>query len=246
MFCEFCGEIHTGSYGSGRFCSQKCARGFSTNSKRKEINDKVSKTLTKERIVKICLECREQFYPYKNRESIKFCSTTCATKYRSKNPEYLKKLSEAQKERCKSLEERKRLRDIGRKGGFGKKGYTKNGVKFDSSLEEKCFNLLEELDVDYVAHKHLPNSSKVSDIYLPDLSLWIELDGINREKRKEWLDSNYKYWQEKLDVYNKNNLKHVIYKTFEEFKEGLAQLVRAPVLQTGGESKHWFESSIPQ
>ena len=43
--CENCGIEHNGSYGSGRFCSCKCARGFSTKNKRKEINEKVSKSL---------------------------------------------------------------------------------------------------------------------------------------------------------------------------------------------------------
>lgn len=45
MICENCGIEHTGEYGSGRFCSSKCARGFSTKSKRQEINQKVSQTL---------------------------------------------------------------------------------------------------------------------------------------------------------------------------------------------------------
>lgn len=43
--CENCNKEHNGSYGSGRFCDKVCARGFSTKSKRKEINEKVSKTL---------------------------------------------------------------------------------------------------------------------------------------------------------------------------------------------------------
>ena len=43
--CENCESKHDGNYGSGRFCSSKCSRGFSTKSKRKEINEKVSKTL---------------------------------------------------------------------------------------------------------------------------------------------------------------------------------------------------------
>lgn len=43
--CENCGNDHNGEYGSGRFCSSKCARGFSTKAKRAEINEKVSKTL---------------------------------------------------------------------------------------------------------------------------------------------------------------------------------------------------------
>lgn len=45
--CEYCGKGHNGEYGSGRFCSQQCARGFSTKAKRKEINKQVSKTLKK-------------------------------------------------------------------------------------------------------------------------------------------------------------------------------------------------------
>ena len=45
--CENCHEEHDGSYGSGRFCSVKCARGFATKANRKEISEKVSKTLTK-------------------------------------------------------------------------------------------------------------------------------------------------------------------------------------------------------
>ena len=43
--CENCGCEHDGTYGSGRFCSRKCARCFSTKGKRSEINDKISKTL---------------------------------------------------------------------------------------------------------------------------------------------------------------------------------------------------------
>ena len=41
MICEYCSNDHDGSYGSGRFCNAKCARGFSTKAKRKEINVKV-------------------------------------------------------------------------------------------------------------------------------------------------------------------------------------------------------------
>lgn len=41
--CEYCEEIHNGDYASGRFCDDRCARGFSSKAKRKEINEKVSK-----------------------------------------------------------------------------------------------------------------------------------------------------------------------------------------------------------
>lgn len=39
--CEKCNIEHNGSYASGRFCSVKCSRSFSTSIKRKEINQKV-------------------------------------------------------------------------------------------------------------------------------------------------------------------------------------------------------------
>ena len=44
--CENCQKSHNGEYGSGRFCSNVCARSFSTKLKRKEINKKVSQTLS--------------------------------------------------------------------------------------------------------------------------------------------------------------------------------------------------------
>lgn len=43
--CENCNELHEGVYGSGRFCSQECARSYSTKLKRNSINETVSKRL---------------------------------------------------------------------------------------------------------------------------------------------------------------------------------------------------------
>lgn len=48
MLCERCMNDHDGSYGSGRFCASKCARGFSTAEKRSDINTKVSKKLQRQ------------------------------------------------------------------------------------------------------------------------------------------------------------------------------------------------------
>ena len=45
--CECCGKKHNGRYATGRFCSKKCACSFSTKSKRKEINKKVSERIKK-------------------------------------------------------------------------------------------------------------------------------------------------------------------------------------------------------
>lgn len=45
MKCENCKSKHDATYGSGRFCSVKCARGFSTKANRSYISNKVSKTI---------------------------------------------------------------------------------------------------------------------------------------------------------------------------------------------------------
>lgn len=46
MKCEKCLCEHDGTYGTGRFCSIKCARGFATLKARADINKKVSLKLT--------------------------------------------------------------------------------------------------------------------------------------------------------------------------------------------------------
>ncbi len=45
MNCENCGKQHDGAYASGRFCSKGCSKGFATKANRKEINERISKTL---------------------------------------------------------------------------------------------------------------------------------------------------------------------------------------------------------
>jgi hypothetical protein len=77
--CENCNEDHNGEYGSGRFCSSKCARGFSTKNKRKEINEKVSKKLSYDVKLKICKGCNRTFTPKQRRN--KFCSQSCSTSF---------------------------------------------------------------------------------------------------------------------------------------------------------------------
>jgi hypothetical protein len=106
MFCQNCNLEHTGTYGSGRFCSVKCARGFSTKAKRTEINKQVSATqagrkLTKEhiknielgnnfnrkeKIVKSCTECGAEMI-CRPSDMRKYCSTKCWVNYTEKNKE---------------------------------------------------------------------------------------------------------------------------------------------------------------
>ena len=213
--CENCSIDHDGSIGSGRFCSLKCSRSFSTKSKRKEINEKVSLTLKGrespkkgnyiiERIIEKCSRdnCNVMLEKYFD-VGMKFCSKACASSYSSKK-------------RCNSLEERNRMREIGRKGGFGKKGITKNGTRYESGLEKICFEYLEDLAIKFQPHKQITGSSKVCDVYINDFDLWIEIDGINREKRKKWLGKQYEYWKNKLEIYEEKKLDYsIVYSLLE-------------------------------
>jgi len=217
--CENCENEHSGTYGSGRFCSKKCAKAFSTKAKRKEINEKVSKKRKENAhkdVEKICPECKKQFAVHWNKRNNICCSSSCARKLRSKDPIYIQKISNSLRNIYKNEEKRKHLRDIGRKGGFGTKGKTKNGTQYQSKIEKQCFEWLEENNIKFEAHKYIPNSSKISDIYLMEKNLWIEIDGINREKKKKWLGQDYNYWLNKLEIYKQNNLQYKIVYTLEE------------------------------
>lgn len=90
MKCEYCNKEHNGEYGSGRFCNSKCARGYSTREKRKEINEKVSKKLIKTGKYSInnfsgkCLFCGNEI-----KGKVKFCDLKCSYDFIYK--EYIKK-----------------------------------------------------------------------------------------------------------------------------------------------------------
>lgn len=152
------------------------------------------------------------------------------------------KISIKTKKRCEDPNERIRLREIGRKGGFGKKGLTKGGIFFQSSLEEKCFSFLEDNNIIFESHKVLPESNRICDIYFPDKKLWIELDGINREKKKKWLGKDYDSWIEKLDEYKIKNLNYVILYNFTEFIK-YCQIVQ--LVQNACVTRKWSWARFP-
>ena len=136
--CEKCNISHDGKYGSGRFCSQKCSRSFSTSSKRKEINEKVSRSFNEKRILieKACLICSEKFIVVKRKSCKKTCSKSCSGKLRNSSLDLREKLSVA---RTKAI--------ISGKTNFKsiKCDYKfKNSlIKCDSKIEYACLNYFE-------------------------------------------------------------------------------------------------------
>ena len=110
MKCENCEIEHNNSYGSGRFCSSKCARGFSTKNKRLLINKKVSeklkgqihetKLLTIEYFTNVCPICHEEYKTRKKKRV--YCSQKCARQNNGCCESAKKKISIKVQERIKN------------------------------------------------------------------------------------------------------------------------------------------------
>ena len=89
MKCNNCKQkdaVKYSKYTSGEFCSRECARAFSTKNKRKEINEKISKSLTgrgNENVKINCGICNIEFEVEWKRRNREFCSIGCASTYRN-------------------------------------------------------------------------------------------------------------------------------------------------------------------
>lgn len=206
-----------------QYCSRKCANGHiqtkGQNDKRSIANKNKTPWNKDFSLIyfSFCKSCKRSL-------GAKNKSGYCRSCF-NKTTEYKNKMSIIMKERCKNIDERKRLRDIGRNGGFGKKGYTKGNNRYESDFEKNCFEFLEENKIKFEAHKYIPNSSKVSDIYLIDFNKWVELDGIDRRKIKKYktFENNYKRWEEKIKLYKELELDYSIVYNMTEF----VNLIRA-------------------
>jgi hypothetical protein len=138
MNCEKCGIEQNGLYGSGRFCSSKCARSFSTIAKRKEINVKISKII-KEKLSKgIMIGCVKRSDDNVIKSNCDICGKGYITRTYEKRGRYRKTCSNecSIKLRTKTYSENK-TKIVGgyRMGsGKGKSGWYK-GYWCDSTYE---------------------------------------------------------------------------------------------------------------
>lgn len=136
--CEKCGVEHNGSYASGRFCSAKCSRSFSSCTNREETNAKVSKTLSAKVIMleKTCPICNKEFLVKKSRSYRKTCSKTCGHKLSNSNPETIEKLSIARTKAI--LAGKTNFNSIKCNYKFGDQL-----IRCDSKIEYACLNYFE-------------------------------------------------------------------------------------------------------
>ena len=196
--CENCEVSHTGEYGSGRFCSIKCSRGFSTKAKRKEINEKVSLKMKKDGHIKQCEFCGNDF---KTKRKIKrFCNSSCSTKKLHTDVDFREKI-------------KKKLDENGNWGGYqknssrGKSGWYK-GYWCDSSYElvYVIYNL--EHNIKFQRNKegfeYIFNNKTYK--YYPDFILddgtYIEIKNFLTEQVKEKI----KQFKHKLNILFKKDI----------------------------------------
>lgn len=218
MKCEMCQKDITSCYGSGRFCSSYCARGFSTSKNRDEISMKVSKTLTKPLKFISCGSCGTSLQKGLHK---KYCNQACQNADEALKRLRSTSLSKTLKAKfANNLELRTRMREIGRFGGFGTRCKTESGINCDSLFEKRGFEILEFYSIKFIPHKVLPNSSRISDAYLPEFDTWIEIDGINREKRyTDKTSSGWLQWDGKIKEYNRLNLTVKIFTCHEQIED---------------------------
>ena len=189
MICENCNKEHDGSYGSGRFCSSKCARAFSTKIKRKEINEKVSLKLKKNPDY-FCKDCGKKLI---KKTITGYCSNCYLTKYNKVfSTEVRTKISNANKGRSRWNIHRNQISYAER---FWKKVLENNKIDFKREVaikqadEQHCYFLdfvigNIDLEIDGKQHKDADRiiSDTKRDTYLTSLGF--------RVYRIEWNEIN--------------------------------------------------------
>jgi len=195
-YCENCGKECFESYGSNRFCSKECARGFSTKAKRKEINRKVSeklkgvyngvKTEPKKEKIKICPVCQIEFKTF----SRIYCSKSCA-----------------------GASPRKPIKDTSNMGGLRPGGGKSKQTPYTNWLGYKMSLNKEEIKVANILDKHKINWDRnrkgfpyqtiegKNRNYFPDFKL---LDEEKFIEYKGWITEEMHHKMK--DAVEKNNL----------------------------------------
>jgi hypothetical protein len=164
MFCENCEIEYFNKYGSGRFCGPKCARCYSTKSKRAEINRKVSLSIRKTSGTEFltCPSCQISFsweHFANTAENLgtketKFCSKSCklaARKAQSSSPEFRQKMSDAAVRRIERGEV-----------WFGKQNFID---AFGKTI--RCDSLLERSFVLLMSRNEKVKDVRRSEIWIP-------------------------------------------------------------------------------
>lgn len=207
MKCEYCNNKHNGEYGSGRFCNSKCARGFSTRNKRKEINEIISSKLygriISPKIERECIICNIKFYT-RWYSKIKTCNNKiCKNLYKKK---YVgPKLSKALKGKTGGY----RIGSGRSIGSYYKEQY------FDSSFEIDVAKFLDENNIKWKRNTkrfyYIFNNKKT--YYIPD---FIIKDEIFLETKGYWFGDKK---QKTIEAVKQNNINWILLMQKEEWNK---------------------------
>ena len=140
MICKNCGKEHDGSYGSGKFCSKKCAKSYST----KKIKGQLKEAK--------CIECGKIIYIDK-RASLKTCKCNeCHEKIKCKicGREYNINGEGCQNEFCKHHNPQ-HFKSLIKYFGFDKS-------KYGTIYVEEEYNRIRDLLFDLYWNKNLSSS----------------------------------------------------------------------------------------
>ena len=253
MLCKNCGineSIKYSKYTSGEFCSKKCSSSFSTKGKRDIISKKVSESLMghkhsdeSKRKMSINNGSHKDEVKMKIKNSVENFYKTDEGKEiieklrermtgRIVSDETRKKIGIIVKKRCENVDVRIHMGLIGmNSSSWGITGITVSGKRYESLFEKKCFDYLDLNKIEFNEHKFLPNSSKMTDIYIEKFNMWIELDGVGRKRRQDFLKKKYgnsinDYWETKMLEYDKNELNLKVFTCFSDFKNFITSLYK--------------------
>jgi hypothetical protein len=169
MKCEYCKKNHEGIYGSGRFCSSKCAKGFSSKEKRKEINEKVKNKLSKN----FCKKCGKKVHQ-RNKDHTQLCRKCLYS-----DLGYKEKISKSTKGKCGGFR-----KNSGRGKQSWYESYFAGKVYLQSSWELKYAKYLDENNINWSrptkGFKYLEEKKErhyIPDFYLIEQDLYIEIKG---------------------------------------------------------------------
>ena len=164
MNCDNCECSHDGRYGSGRFCSTKCARGYSTKIRRSEINEKVALSIRRTRGTdfRTCSVCNSRltwshFADLAKKlgtNETKFCSENCklaAKDKQNRSSAFRQKMSDAAIRRLEKGEV-----------WFGKQNFIE---VFGKSI--RCDSLLERSFVLWISRDEKVKDVRRSNVWIP-------------------------------------------------------------------------------
>ncbi len=183
--CLFCGNNFITKVGNKRerkYCSHLCANTPNIGKRRsKELNEQVSKKLTKPPLEKFCLFCNKSFSVSRDRNKIKFCSTSCGSKYNWSNPKYVNNHSKQIIERVKN----------GKFGWRSRKELSFPEQVYKKLLEDNGFK--DRFIINHPIKKDELNEIKghyYLDFYFPEFNLDLEIDGQQHKRPQNILSDN--------------------------------------------------------